>query len=195
MNDLFSTPELLPLEVQAILDKYEESDFSYESCGNLVAELEEVGYTCDYGLDATPYDLRKVLSKKEFALNQIKLQERIQSQLMINVVNCGGCGSVVFYEINVDFDFECSCGFRSGEPSDCPDFWYRGQELNYEDEPIKKGICIEDVVRVATDLKMNPSISEMKEVLKYYDSEERENPSWNWSEIVENLLYNCITSK
>jgi hypothetical protein len=60
MTDLFSTPELLPLEVQAILDKYEESDFNYESCGNLVDELEEVGYTCDYGLDATPFDLRLI---------------------------------------------------------------------------------------------------------------------------------------
>ena len=60
MNDLFETPELLPLDVQAILVKYSNKDFNYNNCGNLVDELEEVGYTCEYGLDAIPYDLIKL---------------------------------------------------------------------------------------------------------------------------------------
>jgi hypothetical protein len=42
------------------------------------------------------------------------------------------------------------------------------------------------------DLKMNPSIAEMKEVLKYYDSEVEEDPTATWDLIVENLLYNCV---
>lgn len=60
MNDLFETPELLPLDVQAILVKYSNKDFNYNNCGNLVDELELVGYTCEYGLDAIPYDLIKL---------------------------------------------------------------------------------------------------------------------------------------
>ena len=60
MDDLFDTPEVLPLEVQAILEKYSNKDFNYENCSNLVDELEQVGYTCEYGLDASPYDLKKV---------------------------------------------------------------------------------------------------------------------------------------
>ena len=60
MDDLFDTPEVLPKEVQAILEKYSNEDFNYENCSNLVDELEQVGYTCEYGLDASPYDLKKV---------------------------------------------------------------------------------------------------------------------------------------
>ena len=60
MKDLFDTPEVLPLEVQAILDKYSEMDNTYETCGNLVDELEQVGYTCEFGLDASPYELQKI---------------------------------------------------------------------------------------------------------------------------------------
>jgi len=58
MKDLFETPELIPSEVQAILDKYSEMDNTYTNCGDLIDELESVGYTCDYGLDAEPYGLR-----------------------------------------------------------------------------------------------------------------------------------------
>ena len=60
MVDLFNTPEILPIEVQIILHKYYEMDDTYENCGNLVDELEQVGYTCDYYLDAEPFDLRKL---------------------------------------------------------------------------------------------------------------------------------------
>ena len=56
--DLFEQIETLPQEVQAILKKYENGDFTYEECANLVAELEAVGYTCEYGLDASPYGLK-----------------------------------------------------------------------------------------------------------------------------------------
>ena len=60
MKDLFETPELTPNEVQAILDKYSEMDNTYTNCGDLIDELESVGYTCDYGLDAEPYGLRPI---------------------------------------------------------------------------------------------------------------------------------------
>lgn len=59
--DLFEHPELLPLEVQGVIDKFSESENDYADCAKLVEELNDVGYTCDYGLDAEPYNLRKIL--------------------------------------------------------------------------------------------------------------------------------------
>ena len=35
-------------------------DNTYEDCRKLVDELESVGWTCDYYLDAEPYDLRPI---------------------------------------------------------------------------------------------------------------------------------------
>jgi len=58
--DLFEHYETLPEEVKAILDKYSEMDTTYENCDKLIKELEIIGYTCDYGLDASPYDLKKL---------------------------------------------------------------------------------------------------------------------------------------
>lgn len=57
--DLFEQVETLPQEVQDVLKKYENGDFTYEDCAKLVTELEFVGYTCEYGLDAEPFNLRK----------------------------------------------------------------------------------------------------------------------------------------
>lgn len=133
------------------------------------------------------------MTKKELAEKQIELQEKIQRESSVNIVTCGHCGSVILHEMS-DEVIECYSCKSEMDVCDCPDFWYHGMELTefHEDKPTTSRITIEDVVKVATDLKMNPSISEMKEVLKYYDSEERENPDWNWSEIVENLLYNVV---
>lgn len=67
MKDLFETPELIPLDVQAILESFdEESSNTYLELARLVNELEVLGYTFDYGLDAEPYGLRP---------NNMELQE------------------------------------------------------------------------------------------------------------------------
>lgn len=57
--DLFDDYESLPQEVQDILEKHGEVEF-YEGCRKLIDDLEAVGYTCEYGLDACPHSLRKI---------------------------------------------------------------------------------------------------------------------------------------
>jgi|SRR3989344_3286735 len=61
--DLFEQYETLPQPVKTILDKYAEMENDYEACGNLVNELNTVGYTCEYGLDADPFNLRRIMKK------------------------------------------------------------------------------------------------------------------------------------
>lgn len=61
--DLFEQTETLPFKVNEILTKYEAMENDYESCANLVKDLETVGYTCEYYLDAQPYGLRKIINK------------------------------------------------------------------------------------------------------------------------------------
>ena len=56
--DLFEHYETLPLEVQNILLTWE--DETYEECERLLAELEPMGYTFEYYLDASPYNLTKI---------------------------------------------------------------------------------------------------------------------------------------
>ncbi|NBX27485.1 MAG: hypothetical protein EBR55_04425 [Chitinophagia bacterium] len=60
-NDLFNNVKSLPQDVQNVLEKYNEDwEYTYENCANMQDELEELGYTFDYYLDATPYNLRKM---------------------------------------------------------------------------------------------------------------------------------------
>jgi hypothetical protein len=61
--DLFEDYEDQPKEVKAILANYEMEDNDYETLQKLKAELESIGYTMDFGLDAEPYDLRKIGEK------------------------------------------------------------------------------------------------------------------------------------
>jgi len=50
----------LPIEVTNILGDFFDKENTYENCEQLVKELNSVGYTIDYGLDAEPHDLRKL---------------------------------------------------------------------------------------------------------------------------------------
>ena len=59
-KDLFEHTEELPAIVVHTLYKYSFSDESYQTCEKLLAELRPLGYTFDYGLDAIPFDLRKI---------------------------------------------------------------------------------------------------------------------------------------
>lgn len=61
MEDLFEKNfDELPKEVQEVLSNYVYEDFNYESCANLVDDLNSIGYTCEYGLSAEPFGLRKL---------------------------------------------------------------------------------------------------------------------------------------
>ena len=65
-------------------------------------------------------------------------------------------------------------------------------EQNPEDK-VTRYISIEDVTQVALDLSMNPTLAEIQEVLKNYDSEANDSPFDTWDLIVENMLYTYVS--
>jgi hypothetical protein len=152
------------------------------------------------------------MTKIELAQEQLDLMNVIRAKSNINIVTCGNCGTILFHEMKSisDIEFisfkdddnsiECFGCNAKMELCDCPDLWYEGCIENMEfdeDEPIISSEffilpSIEDVVQVAIDLKMNPSIAELKEVLKYYPSEVEQDPTATWDLIVENMLYNYV---
>ena len=60
MKDMFETPELIPSDVQAILESFYDCISSYEDLERLLKLINQLGYTFDYGLDAEPFNLRKL---------------------------------------------------------------------------------------------------------------------------------------
>jgi len=61
--DLFEDYEDQPEEVSELLSTLEVEDYNYDSLNDLLAEMKKIGYTFDFGLDAEPYDLRKIGQK------------------------------------------------------------------------------------------------------------------------------------
>jgi hypothetical protein len=61
MQDMFElNPHEMPKNLAEILDRYSrEWSFTYNECESMLAEVSSIGYTFDYGLDSTPYNLRK----------------------------------------------------------------------------------------------------------------------------------------
>ena len=137
-------------------------------------------------------------TRRELATEQLRLMEVIRVKSNINVVTCGHCGSILLHEmksINEENDIVCYDCKSELDLCDCPDLWYEGCIENMEfDEDINppKLISTIDVVNVAIELKMDLSIGQVNEVLRLYPDEVKENPDWNWSEIVENIIYNII---
>jgi hypothetical protein len=60
MKDLFETPELIPEEVQAVLETFDENADDYAELDRILAEIEPLGYTFDYYLNAEAYGLRPI---------------------------------------------------------------------------------------------------------------------------------------
>lgn len=69
-EDLFENPESLPAEVQEVLNRYATEDETYENAEALLSELQPLGYTFEYGLDAIPYGLKKYEDGGEFVVSQ-----------------------------------------------------------------------------------------------------------------------------
>jgi hypothetical protein len=65
MNDLFETPELLPLDIQYILEQYNDLDIrmglTYTDLIEMGKELSIYGYQFDFYLDCIPYNLQKII--------------------------------------------------------------------------------------------------------------------------------------
>jgi hypothetical protein len=70
--DLFEHLETLPAEVQTIIHSYDDLEFTYERCEQMLKELRPLGYTFEYYLDAQPYHLQKL---KEFEVFKNGTQE------------------------------------------------------------------------------------------------------------------------
>ena len=60
--DLFEHWELIPNEVQEILERYNEDEQpnDYNTLARLQKELNAIGYNFNYGLDAEPFGLHKM---------------------------------------------------------------------------------------------------------------------------------------
>ena len=82
--DLFEHYQYIPKNIQAIIDKYELEEMDYPDLKKLNEELEAKGFTFEYGLDAEPYNLRKIgttgnkeLMKNGGRLKKIEGRERL----------------------------------------------------------------------------------------------------------------------
>lgn len=63
MTDLFQNYDLMPQNLKEICDKWfkvQLNGFDYIDCKLFLAEVEKIGYTFEYGLDAEPFNLRKI---------------------------------------------------------------------------------------------------------------------------------------
>lgn len=58
--DLFEYYTYLPENVTQVIDKYEGDYMDYKICEAMLKELNAFGYTFDYGLDAEPFNLRRI---------------------------------------------------------------------------------------------------------------------------------------
>lgn len=84
--DLFEDYELIPEELKAVCDKWQQKamheGLDYNDCAIFQEECEAIGYTFDYGLDADPFDLRAIDPKEQKLENQT-----INNQKNMELVN------------------------------------------------------------------------------------------------------------
>jgi hypothetical protein len=60
--DLFEFPELWPPELEQVLSRYsEESELHYGQLEDMLQECNALGFTFEYGLDATPCNLKRLV--------------------------------------------------------------------------------------------------------------------------------------
>ena len=73
-KDLFIHYDEMPDTLKQVLQKYEnQSDFTYTELETMHGEVQAVGYTFDYYLDAQPYALRPI----GVALNEVECYEEL----------------------------------------------------------------------------------------------------------------------
>ncbi|MCT2410039.1 hypothetical protein NZD88_20985 [Chryseobacterium antibioticum] len=117
--DLF---ECIPDIVKPICDKWlaieqKNGYLSYSDCGKFLLEINQYGYTFDYGLDALPSFLRKL----DTELNSV-LAKEILEKIEINIVTCGSCGTINLHRKSI-LALRCENCDHEGEISQFPDLY------------------------------------------------------------------------
>lgn len=59
-KDLFQHIETLPELVQELIESFSLMENDYRECEALKQALNKLGYTCEYGLDAVPFNLSEL---------------------------------------------------------------------------------------------------------------------------------------
>ncbi len=85
-KDLFQHRDKLPAEVIEVLDRFSNDDETYATCAALLAELEPLGYTFDYYLDAIPFDLKRIRT------TAAEIYERAEENGIYLEATCVGVG-------------------------------------------------------------------------------------------------------
>lgn len=84
--DLFEFYDQQPADLLKVTDKWGEKmaidGLDYEDCKKFLEEVQQLGYTFEYGLDAEPYGLRP-LTKNELEI----FSKNIESEHLIAVIN------------------------------------------------------------------------------------------------------------
>jgi hypothetical protein len=86
--DLFEDIDSLPENVQAVLAKYSGADETYTNAEEMLAELEPLGYTFEYGLDALPFNLREIdifedNSPEEYEIADFLKQQKEEAHMVM----------------------------------------------------------------------------------------------------------------
>jgi hypothetical protein len=64
MQCLFENYEMQPKKLKSICDYWNEKELKngldYKDCKKFLSQVQKIGYTFDYGLDASPFNLKKI---------------------------------------------------------------------------------------------------------------------------------------
>lgn len=82
-KDYFAHLDELPNDVREILDDFFEMDYDYQTCHELNEALGDIGWVCDYGIDAEPHSLRPMTEEVELeiVLNETPLVKQPKALL------------------------------------------------------------------------------------------------------------------
>lgn len=185
-EDLLEDIENLPEEVQEILSNYEVEieDGDYKAIEQALKELEEIGYTFDYGLDGTIFNLRKIgqKGKHEADMEHGGYMEKGGSIKYIPGKDyMTGDGWTVYADkdggnFNIRVDYQSSWHIdphrKLGQP-DVLELWSGGKLLASFTMP-KGGMSLFDTAKKLHDRAQNErgknkfSIEEYNDILKLY---------------------------
>jgi hypothetical protein len=67
LNIMEEEYDTLPQHIKDILDTYDENTELYSECRRMVAELEAIGWTAEFDLSGSLYDIKKITNKDDIA--------------------------------------------------------------------------------------------------------------------------------